>query len=145
MRWEDIEERFRSKVRVAGPDECWEWTATQLSEGYGMYRDITLRRSVLAHRWLFAQLCGQIPAGFHVCHHCDNPSCVNPAHLFLGTNRDNMRDASRKGRMGKKLRLNDLAMIRRLYAEMQVNQRHLANVYGVTQSRISQVLSLQEG
>lgn len=89
-----IEERFWQNVGVSA--DCWEWQGTKDSKGYGLITD--RRKNIGAHR-LSWQLCyGPIPDGLYVCHSCDNPSCVRPEHLFLGTNQDNQRDASAKGR-----------------------------------------------
>lgn len=91
-----LETRFWSKVKPAGPDECWEWTGARDGSGYGnaWYRG----NATGAHRvsWILAH--GGIPEGMCVLHRCDNPPCVNPAHLFLGTHRDNARDREAKGR-----------------------------------------------
>lgn len=95
-----LEERFWSKVdKSGGPAACWPWTASVDPKGYGQfaYADGT-RRSGRAHRvaWILAN--GPISAGMSVCHSCDNPPCCNPAHLWLGTNADNVADRVRKGR-----------------------------------------------
>ena len=86
-------ERFWGKVVKS--DGCWLWTGNKF-QGYGQIRFAGKTRR--AHRVAWELTRGSIPAGLYVCHHCDNPSCVNPGHLFLGTQTDNMRDCLAKGR-----------------------------------------------
>jgi hypothetical protein len=82
--------------RSAGFFECWPWTGTRSPKGYGfIWLDGTNRR---VHRVVYELAIGPIPDDMWVLHHCDNPPCCNPAHLWLGTNADNMRDMLAKGR-----------------------------------------------
>ena len=81
-------------VPLAG---CWIWTGSVNEAGYGRYRPVG-RRKEFAHRFAYQRAGNDIPPGLMVCHRCDTPSCVNPAHLYLGTPGDNMRDRSERGR-----------------------------------------------
>lgn len=98
-------ERFWAKVNKDGPTPahrpeigpCWVWTASTDRKGYGLFAPF---RGKAAHRasWTYAN--GAIPVGMEVCHACDNPPCIRPDHLFLGTHLENMLDSKSKGRMG---------------------------------------------
>lgn len=80
---------------------CWEWSgALNRANGYGTFQLNGKRQ--YAHRFFYEQKFGQIPAGKCACHKCDNPKCVNPDHIFLGSHHENMIDAARKGRIGKR-------------------------------------------
>jgi hypothetical protein len=87
-------EKFWNKVKKS--DGCWEWTGHTGSKGYGRFR--VNNKFYGAHRFSWMLTNGEIPKGIFVCHQCDNPSCVRPSHLFLGTPKDNTQDMIRKKR-----------------------------------------------
>lgn len=97
IRWtKSLAERFWEKVDRGGANECWLWTASLNAAGYGqLYRG---GRPIVASRISWELANGPIPAGAFVLHRCDTPACVNPRHLFLGTQTDNMKDMVKKGR-----------------------------------------------
>lgn len=95
----DFPSYFWEKVLINDGASCWIWTGVKNIAGYG-YVDQYKRHNVprMAHRISYHLTNGPIPDGLLVLHKCDNPSCVNPSHLFLGTQKDNMRDCVEKGR-----------------------------------------------
>jgi hypothetical protein len=91
--------RFWSKVDIKSADECWEWLSSKTSFGHGRFIS---ENDITAHRFSWILFNGAIPDGLCVCHTCDNPGCVNPNHLWVGTKTDNNRDMTAKGRHWQK-------------------------------------------
>lgn len=134
--------RFWAKVDKSG--DCWEWTAFRDGFGYGQIS--VDGKKVGAHRLVYEMEVGPIPADMCVLHYCDNPPCVNPKHLFIGTRSDNARDRELKGRGRKSdgennpnatLTERDVACIRR--CKGQIKQWRLGEIFGVTQASISNI------
>ncbi len=92
-----VECGFQSMFVEGNKVSCWEWKGRKLNSGYGSFSAGGEGR--LAHRYAYERTCGGIPMGMEVCHTCDNPTCVNPNHLFIGSRKDNMQDCLKKGRM----------------------------------------------
>lgn len=144
-----IYNKFWDSVDKKGENECWEWTRARASNGYGSVWDGS--KSQLAHRVAWVLTNGIIEDGMFVCHTCDNRGCVNPDHLFLGTNTDNMRDCVAKGRnfvprgeLAKNSKLTDQKVleIRSLWAAKSgIKQTELAKIHNVKSSVISRVVN----
>ena len=135
--------RFWSKANKISPNDCWEWIGSRTIKGYGLF--CIEGKNMRAHRLSWQVANGEIPEGLCVCHHCDNPSCVNPNHLFLGTNQDNTKDRVRKGRSafgvkhGRSM-LNEtkVRVIRAYYPSISAVQ--LAKIFGMARSSIGKVV-----
>lgn len=148
------EQRFWEKVQKT--DGCWIWTGSKRNKGYGAFSYTVNGRLIQgrAHRYSYELHKGEIPPGLFVLHRCDNPACVNPDHLFLGTNEDNIRDMLAKGRHipggthignagdwkrgtehhAAKLTPDDVREIRRLHAEGGWSYGQLGKRFGVNAS-----------
>lgn len=131
---ETTEIRFWKNVAKGGPDECWEWIGTR----YGGYGVMSVGdHGVQAYRLSYEINIGPIPEGMCVCHHCDNPPCVNPAHLFIGTSADNMADKVRKNRHARGEQTNHFILTEPKVREIKnmlwaLSDRELSGEYGVS-------------
>ena len=143
----NIVDKFWSRVaKTSSIDDCWEWQAGRSSR-YGYF--FIPPRNQLAHRvsWMFTY--GDIPEGMCVCHKCDNVFCVNPNHLFLGTQTDNMRDMKSKGRERKargekagssKLTEDQVRLIKEMKFVERRKNREIAQAFGVHQSTVERIV-----
>jgi hypothetical protein len=143
-----LADRFWEKVdRSAGPEGCWVWTAATNPRGYGVIGvSVPKRASMLASRVSWELNVGPIPEGMHVLHNCpgaDNPACVNPAHLWLGTQADNSRDASNKGQIRCGDARSDTCLTGEQVREIRargINAAEAAREYSVSQTTAYRVI-----
>lgn len=148
-----LEERFKKTGWTMAESGCWEWNGSKNRRGYGQIN--SGRRTAagnpapeITSRVAWAISHGPIPEGMAVCHHCDNPPCVNPDHLFLGTKADNNRDMAEKrrtlnGERRPQAKLTDVEVeeIRRAYDLGGISQRALGERYGVSASAVSLIVN----
>lgn len=159
---ENDKSRFHSRYKINEDSGCHEWTAGLFERGYGAFR--VSKQSLRAHRVAFLLSTGIQPLDLLVCHTCDNPKCVNPAHLFLGTSKNNSDDMFAKGRANKstgdkhgtktkperiskgedrplsKLKQFQIPEIRALAKSKKISQQEIALIYGVSRRLIGMVL-----
>lgn len=138
-----IEARFWNQVEKL-ENGCWVWKPSQERKKYGQF--YVHNKPVATHRFSYELHNGQIEEGMYVCHHCDNPPCVNPSHLFLGTSEENAQDMQDKGRKaigertgGAKLQPSQVLKIRELYASGNYGVVQLAGMFGVDFTNISMI------
>jgi len=139
--------RFWSHVEINDLFDCWNWTACKDRDGYGQFHFKS--KQYKAHRVAWILSYGEIPEGLIVCHHCDNPSCINPTHLFLGTHLDNAKDRDLKGRgadhrgndgIESRLKPEQVIAIRELY-QTEKNQSEIARMYKMSHSGIGLIVN----
>lgn len=132
-------------------DGCWLWSGSTIKHGYGQIHTKLGDKyvTILAHRFFYEHHKGSIPDGHHICHDCDNPNCVNPDHLWVGTQKDNMIDMINKGRSNHiygerhtKAKLTDSQVIevREKYSTGRYTQQELANLYKIDRSSIGRIV-----
>jgi hypothetical protein len=154
--------RFWSKANLtANPERCWEWNAAKSKEGYGRF-SLNYKEKYMAHRLAFVLHHKKPINKLLVCHTCDNPSCINPSHLFLGTHLDNFKDMKEKGRSCKgnrsrnylypekrqkgesngssKLKEHQIIEIRNKYDNENMSSKEIANQYGVHETTINNIV-----
>jgi hypothetical protein len=151
-------EEYISENSEIDINDCWIWKKYKNNKGYGHPK--FKGESILAHRLSYLTFIGEIPNNLHVLHNCDNPTCVNPKHLFLGTNQDNMKDRNNKNRQSRlkgkdhgrsKLVQEEVDEIRILYSAelaerargkgIQLTQRELAERFRVGETQISDIVN----
>ncbi len=135
---EGLEVRLPSRILRNESTGCWEWQASCNRKGYGTVR--ICDKVYRVHRIMYELFVGGIEDNQCVCHKCDNPKCVNPEHLFLGTRADNSKDAAVKDRLKQKLESSDIFFIRELHQD-GLTQGEIGRFIGVTQSYVSNVLN----
>lgn len=148
---EHLARRLANGIASAPDDQCWEWARVRNQHGYGQLR--VAGRMVYAHRLACELGVRPIPDGMHVLHQCDNPRCINPAHLSLGTHSQNMKECSERGRAripnpikrgeqngAAKLADVEVLSIRRLLSAGRT-QRDIAARFGVSQQTIANIKS----
>lgn len=143
-------DRFWQKIKMSGPNECWEWTGAIHKTGYGQFK--VNGKTESAHRLAYIYVEGEISLGQHVMHTCDNRKCCNPNHLTIGTHQDNIADmvqknrhrSSRRGNGFIKIDKSEWPLIKEMY-EKTPNKSAIARKFNVTPLRIRQILGQING
>ena len=143
----EITIRFWSKaILTANDDLCWIWQRGKDKFGYGRFK--FGESTQYANRIAWQLTYGEIPSGLKVLHTCDNPSCINPKHLFLGTTLDNNRDRAIKGRNAwgekngnHKFTVEQVRYIRQRYAQGGISVRELGREVGMSKAQVSKIIN----
>lgn len=132
----DTTKVIRSRCEINEETECFEWHGPVSNKGYGRIR--YNKEFIPIHRATWQYHNGAIPDGLHVLHKCDNRRCCVPAHLYLGTNGQNIKDKVERDRSGKKLSIEKAAKIKSLL-DAGVSQARIAKLYGIGQPTVSKI------
>lgn len=153
---ESAAERFFAKVDKTASHGCWLWTACCFDNGYGAFR--FNQKQVKAHRFSYELINGPLSDELRACHRCDElyprkdltyKRCVNPEHLFAGTQSDNIRDCFNKGRQRErrgiisnfaKLTEDEVRQVRTIYARGDISQQDVGILFGLTQTAVSLII-----
>lgn len=140
-----VEERFMSKVQKT--EQCWLWIGKKAKGGYGSFS--ANGKSYIAHRFYYSLINGHIPDDIKACHKCDNPPCVNPDHIFLGTQSENLQDAVQKGRRRtrgedngfSKLTTQQVIEIRRSYSSGSMIKAEIARKFNTSKTNVTRIIN----
>lgn len=133
---------------VAAPNGCWNFSGRLSSRGYGMLK--WQSKNTYAHRLMYVQTHGQIPDGLWVLHHCDNPQCINPEHLYAGTPSDNAKDRENRGRGNQRYgerksdkipHINAARIIRYMYKTKKGGYRKIGALFGISASHTRNIVT----
>jgi hypothetical protein len=148
---EEGQEKFWSRVQKRTPDKCWNWTGVLDHRGYGKFcftPKTGFRRKMFSHRISYFLKYRSLPDHLMVCHHCDNPKCVNPDHLFLGTRAQNNLDMVSKDRQSRgeesgvnKLTVKEVLRIRELHFSQGVSCAAISRMFNVTPTNIHSIIN----
>lgn len=132
---------FWAKVSIPSEFQCWEWTGRKSSAGYGKMTDETM-----AHRWAYEYFNGPIPDSLYILHSCDNKTCVNPAHLRVGTHAENMQDARERNRFHRREKCHNAKVTAEIADYIRRNPdklklKELAAKFGIANSTASYIRS----
>lgn len=149
MNKQSIIDRFEKNF-IKEDNSCWLWSSAKIKTGYGIFYKDRKNKAIYAHRFSFELYKGPIVGNNKICHSCDNPSCVNPEHLWQGSQKDNLQDMYKKKRNNQprgatcsssKLTEKDVLFIREQKRLNTSTQKELSVKFGVAESTISRLLN----